>query len=234
MIEVYWRALKQYCHDHKEWRQYAHHMLCDHTFNADNMKLRIGAPVVLPSYRTDGMGSSHVATVGLLRLTKDLALVVDADKGMGRSDWCVYLYEGCMSVDNVYAICGAKGFPASLLMMYESKGVELLDKKELKAQKGDFCARISAEYAIFIGVYLGCIRDAIRRDFECSARLIEFVKEIVKLHYSPARNQFKKFKRQYQQCWFEEYKQRPPEMQDRDFLIKSARCLDKRMISHAQ
>jgi ankyrin repeat protein len=111
-----------------------------------------GKPIVMPIFIKNYFGSSHVATIGLLKVGIDLHLAIEADRGFGRKDYSVYTH--ILSKEQFYKYARSKSTPIYDLCWSGYKGNSIFSKK-LTKQKDDFCPSISTKFAFHIS-YLLC------------------------------------------------------------------------------
>jgi hypothetical protein len=157
------------------------------------------SPIVLPVYVTERV-EAHIATVGFLKINDTHYLRVEADKGLGRNEFCVYIVPGDLK-DTLLEYANSK---SSYYNSYKwesprSQFEHKIFTAPLKKQKDSFCGRISAEYAFHIAFFLGLISTNLK-DSDSEA-----LERACATYYPRARQWFKEFKLSYKKELFEDY-----------------------------
>ena len=170
-------------------------------------------PIVLPVYLSSGYGDSHIATVGFLKVNDTHYLRVEADKGLGRNEFCVYIVHG--NLENTlssYTRSASISYNSYKWASPRSRAEQKIFTSPLKKQKDNFCGRISAEYAIHIAFFLGLICSNLKDDN------FEAMQMACTTYYPRARQWFKEFKLGYKKQMFEDYAQQPKFYQNHRFF----------------
>lgn len=178
---------------------------------------KLSKPIILPAYLTDGWGAAHIATVGFMRISQDCHLIVEADRGLGRHDFSVFV--GPITDYDKFRKFTATCYSPLYLEDWQYHRSQAAFQKNLSAQKDDFCPAISAKYALFMAHFLCVVKQQIAATPVAEPHFSrEQLREILESSYKITNDWFCQFCTATKESMLQDYRSLDPKFIDSDFL----------------
>ncbi len=174
-----------------------------------------GEPIVLPVHIQERWGGSHIATIGFIKIGPRSQLIVEADRGLGRHDFSVFLDSNCNEYD-LSAYAKTRHSPI-FVDEWQNHHAKSILRKNLSAQQSSFCPGISAKFAFHIAFFLRVIHKQLA-DLRLPPSPSELQDNIVIPSYSIATIWFNQFCQCVQELMLDDYRALAPQFIDRNFL----------------
>lgn len=176
-----------------------------------------GDPIVLPVNLRGYWGEAHIATVGFMKVNPYYHLRVEADRGLGRNDFSIFIEP----VFSPYALSRytrnrISAIPLEELWQYGPSTKNHILTIPIGKQKSNSCPSVSAKYAFHIAHFLCEIHN---RSFSLAQRS-EDQKSLLKESYQISKRWFDDFLVSTQQLLLHNYQELDSKYIDTNFLVK--------------
>lgn len=189
---------------------YANQLIYDNYINA--------LPIVLPVNLRGFCGESHIATVGFIKINESYHLRVEADSGLGRRDFSIFI-EPTFGYQDLLRYTRSAVSPISLADWHKEANYSKKNHLTIfiEAQKSNSCPSMSVKYAFFIAYFLCQISNAPSFLEENAQQQKRFFAEIYKISNA----WFKNFLALTQRSLLQHYQELDPKYIDSAFLAKA-------------
>jgi hypothetical protein len=177
-----------------------------------------GEPIVLPVNLRGYWGEAHIATVGFIKIDSDYHLRVEADRGLGRSDFSIFkesVFNSPYSLSQ-YTNTISRPIPLEELWQNGSKTKTNIITIPIGKQNCNSCPSTSAKYAFYIAHFLCEIRNS---NFLFTLGSAD-QKALLHKAYQTSHHWFKDFVISTQQLLLGSYQKLESKYIDTDFLAK--------------